>query len=51
MADKTYQQYLIQIDTFYARARYAKEINALLPIFTKDQELWLKIQVFLQLLK
>ena len=39
---KTYQQYLIQIDTFYARARYAKEINALLPIFTKDQELWLK---------
>ena len=37
---KTYQQYLIQIDTFYARARYAKEINALLPIFTKDQELW-----------
>mgnify|MGYP003314138817 FL=1 len=39
---KTYQQYLIQIDTFYARARYAKEINALLPIFTQDQELWLK---------
>ena len=39
---KTYQQYLIQIDSFYARARYAKEINALLPIFTKDQELWLK---------
>ena len=39
---KTYQQYLNQIDTFYARARYAKEINALLPIFTKDQELWLK---------
>ena len=39
---KTYQQYLIQIDTFYARARYAKEINALLPIFTKDQELWFK---------
>lgn len=39
---KTYQQYLIQIDTFYARARYAKEINALLPIFTEEQELWLK---------
>ena len=38
---KTYQQYLIQIDTFYARARYAKEINALLPIFNEDQELWL----------
>jgi DNA mismatch repair protein MutS2 len=39
---KTYQQYLIQIDTFYARARYAKEINALLPIFNQDNELWLK---------
>ena len=39
---KTYQIYLIQIDTFYARARYAKEINGLLPIFTKEQELWLK---------
>ena len=39
---KTYQQYLIEIDSFYARARYAKEINALLPIFTEKQELWLK---------
>lgn len=39
---KTYQQYLIEIDTFYARARYANEINALLPIFTEKQELWLK---------
>ena len=39
---KTYQRYLIEIDTFYARARYAKEINALLPIFAEDQELWLK---------
>ena len=39
---KTYQQYLIEMDSFYARARYAKEINALLPIFTEKQELWLK---------
>ena len=39
---KTYQIYLIQIDTFYARARYAKKINGLLPIFTKEHELWLK---------
>ena len=30
------------MDSFYARARYAKEINALLPIFTEKQELWLK---------
>ena len=39
---KTYQQYLIEMDSFYARARYANEINALLPIFTEKQELWLK---------
>ena len=39
---KTYQQYLIEMDSFYARARYAKEINALLPLFTEKQELWLK---------
>jgi len=39
---KTYQQYLIEMDSFYARARYAKEINALLPIFAEKQELWLK---------
>ena len=39
---KTYQQYLIEMDSFYARARYAKEINALLPIFTEKQELWIK---------
>ena len=39
---KTYQQYLIQIDTFYARARYAREINALFPVFSEEQELWLK---------
>ena len=39
---KTYQQYLIEMDSFYARARYAEEINALLPIFTEKQELWLK---------
>tara|TARA_A100001015_G_C15036918_1_gene736924 strand:- start:2200 stop:4353 length:2154 start_codon:yes stop_codon:yes gene_type:complete len=39
---KSYQSYLIQMDTFYARARYAKEINALFPIFSEDQELELK---------
>ena len=39
---KTYQIYLTKIDSFYARARYAKEINGLLPIFTKEQEFWLK---------
>jgi len=36
---KSYQTYLIEMDTFHARARYAKEINALLPSFSKTQEL------------
>jgi len=36
---KSYQTYLIEIDTFHARGRYAKEINALLPSFSKTQEL------------
>ncbi len=39
---KHYQSYLIHIDTFFARARYAQAINALLPIFSDRQELELK---------
>ena len=36
---KQYQNYLIHIDTFFARARYAQVINALLPVFSETQEL------------
>ena len=36
---KQYQNYLIYIDTFFARARYAQVINALLPVFSETQEL------------
>ena len=39
---KYYQSYLIDIDTIYARARYAQTINGLLPIFSDQQELELK---------
>ena len=39
---KHYQSYLIHIDTLFARARYAQAINALLPIFSDQQELDLK---------
>ena len=37
-----YQSYLIDIDTIFARARYAQAINGLLPIFSDQQELKLK---------
>ena len=39
---KYYQSYLIDIDTIFARARYAQAINGLLPIFSDKQELELK---------
>jgi DNA mismatch repair protein MutS2 len=39
---KDYQVYLIHFDTIFARARYAQVINALLPIFSDQQELELK---------
>ena len=39
---KNYQSYLIDIDTIFARARYAQTINGLLPIFSDQQELELK---------
>jgi len=37
-----YQSYLIHLDTIFARARYAQVINALLPVFSDQQELELK---------
>ena len=39
---KHYQSYLIHLDTIFARARYAQVINALLPVFSDQQELELK---------
>ena len=36
---KHFQSYLIHIDTLFARARYAQPINAILPIFSDQQEL------------
>ncbi len=39
---KYYQSYLIDIDTIFARARYAQAINGLLPILSDQQELELK---------
>ena len=39
---KHFQSYLIHIDTLFARARYAQAINAILPIFSDQQELELK---------
>ena len=36
---KSYQSYLIHIDTIFARARYAQVIHALLPVFSDQQEL------------
>ena len=34
-----YQEYLTQIDSIYARAVYAKSINGLLPVLSKDREM------------
>jgi DNA mismatch repair protein MutS2 len=39
---KSYQSYLIQIDVWYAKAKYAKDIGGVLPLFSKDRRLWLK---------
>ena len=39
---KSYQNYLILLDTIFARARYSESINGLLPIFSDHQELELK---------
>ena len=39
---KYYQSYLIDIDTIFARARYAQAVNGLLPIFSDQQELELQ---------
>ena len=35
----SYQAYLTQIDTLYARAEYARSINALLPIISENREM------------
>jgi len=39
---KTYQDYLVTIDVLYAKARYAKEINGILPQLTNKRRLYLK---------
>ena len=39
---KTYQDYLINIDLFYAKARYSIKINGALPIITSERRLSLK---------
>jgi len=36
---KQYQDYLIKIDTIYARTMYAQSINAVLPIISQDREM------------
>jgi len=36
---KEYQNYLINIDIYYSRAHYAKEINAIMPIISDFQEI------------
>ncbi len=37
-----YQNYLVTVDTWHAKAKYAIEINGALPILTKDKRLFLK---------
>lgn len=39
---KSYQTYLIQIDVWYAKAKYANDIGGVLPLFSQDRRLWLK---------
>ncbi len=39
---KSYQDYLIRIDVWYAKAKYANDIGGVLPLFSKDRHLWLK---------
>ncbi len=39
---KSYQDYLISMDVLYAKAKYAKEIEGVLPIITSDRRLYLK---------
>lgn len=38
----SYQDFLIQIDVWYAKAKYALEINGVLPLFSDDRRLFLK---------
>ena len=38
----SYQEYLIQIDVWHAKSKYALEINGVLPLFSKDRNLQLK---------
>lgn len=39
---KSYQDYLSQIDLLYAKAKYALEINGVLPLLTSEKRLFLK---------
>lgn len=39
---KEFQTYLIQIDVLYAKARYAREINGILPVITKEKRIYLE---------
>ncbi|MEZ4875219.1 MAG: DNA mismatch repair protein MutS [Flavobacteriaceae bacterium] len=39
---ESYQAYLVQIDVWHAKAKYALEIQGTLPLFSKDQRLFLK---------
>jgi len=39
---KSYQDYLVQIDLFHAKARYAIKINGVLPMITSERRLSLK---------
>ncbi len=39
---KSYQDYLISMDVLHAKAKYAKEIEGVLPIITSDRRLYLK---------
>lgn len=38
----SYQEYLIAMDTFYAKAKYALKINGVLPIITSDKKISLQ---------
>ncbi len=38
----SYQAYLVQVDIWYAKAKYALEINGVLPLFSKERCLQLK---------
>jgi len=38
----SYQDYLVQMDVWYAKAKYAKEINGVLPLISDDRRIFLK---------